>query len=117
MPRPRKLRFVCGLPNFTHFGNLEETNLLEKIIMSIDEYETICLIDLQKLTQEECAQQMNVARTTVQAIYNNARSKLADVIVNNKALQIEGGDYRLCDGKGPYCDGRGCHRRHRQGME
>jgi len=82
--------------------------------MTVDEYETIRLIDMEGFTQEECANQMNVARTTVQGIYFEARKKLAESLVNGKMLLIEGGEYRLCDGLGNGC-GRGC-RRHRRGM-
>lgn len=56
----------------------------ERIIMAVDEYETIRLIDLAGYTQEECAAQMGIARTTVQGIYNDARRKLADALVNGK---------------------------------
>ncbi len=51
---------------------------------------------------------MNVARSTVQGIYIEARKKLAESLVNGKVLSIEGGEYRLCDGLGNGC-GRGCH--------
>lgn len=66
--------------------------------MTVDEYETIRLIDLEGCTQEECARQMRIARSTVQMIYNEARRKSADCLVNGKPLIIEGGNYRLCDG-------------------
>ena len=52
---------------------------------------------------------MNVARSTVQGIYVEARKKLAESLVKGKILSIEGGEYRLCDGLGNSC-GRGCHR-------
>lgn len=81
--------------------------------MTVDEYETIRLIDLEGLTQEECAKQMNVARTTVQGIYAEARRKIAQSLVHGRVLLIEGGEYRLCEGPGAGC-GRGCHR-HRHG--
>ncbi len=80
--------------------------------MSVDEYETIRLIDWEGFTQEECAEQMDVARTTVQGIYFDARKKLSDALVNGKNLLIQGGRYRLCEDREKGC-GRGClHRRH-----
>ena len=68
------------------------------ICISVDEYETLRLIDKEGLSQEECGEQMEVARTTVQQIYNNARRKIAEALVEGAAIKIEGGDYRLCDG-------------------
>jgi predicted DNA-binding protein (UPF0251 family) len=68
--------------------------------MGVDEYEAIRLIDFEGFTQEECAARMNIARTTVQGIYETARKKLADTVVNGKILHIAGGEYRLCDGCG-----------------
>ena len=53
---------------------------------------------------------MRVARTTVQQIYNSARKKIADALVNGFAVKIEGGDYRLCDGKEKYCACGGCEK-------
>jgi len=84
--------------------------------MTVDEYETIRLIDLQGFTQEECAKQMNIARTTVQGMYNDARKKLAESLVNGKVLRIEGGDYKLCDGLEKSCGCSGC-RRHKLNKE
>lgn len=80
------------------------------ITMTVDEYETIRLIDLEGFTQEECANQMNIARTTVQGIYNDARRKLAQSLVNGKVLRIEGGDYKLCNGFEKSCSGGRCCR-------
>ena len=113
MPRPMKWRNVCCLPETNRFGPLgSSAGTCEHIVMTVDEYETVRLIDLEGLTQEECAAQMNVARTTVQGVYNTARQKIADSLVNGKALWIEGGEYRLCDGHGKNC-GRGHCGRHR----
>ena len=114
MPRPRKWRKVCSLPDSRKFGpldfNADEQN---RVVMMVDEYETIRLIDLEGFTQEECAKQMNVARTTVQGIYVEARKKLAESLVNNKVLVIEGGEYQLCEGLGKGC-GHGCRRHGRK---
>ncbi|NMA69391.1 MAG: DUF134 domain-containing protein [Desulfitobacterium sp.] len=113
MARPVKWRKVCCLPENSKFGPLDTDPNSERYVnMTVDEYETIRLIDLEGFTQEDCAKKMNVARTTVQGIYNNARKKLAKSLVNGKVLLIEGGQYRLCDGPGSGC-GHGCHRRRR----
>jgi predicted DNA-binding protein (UPF0251 family) len=98
MPRPRKRRRVCELPEtllFKPAGKpITET---EVVIISIDEYEVIRLIDLEGLNQEECAERMEVARSTIQRMYEEVKRKVADSIVNGKAFKIEGGDYKLCD--------------------
>lgn len=111
MARPRKRRRVCCMPQSNLFGSLNAAIDMEHIVtMTVDEYETIRLIDLEGFTQEECAKQMNIARTTVQGMYNTARKKLAESLVNGKALRIEGGEYKLCnEGENP-C-GNGCLRR------
>ena len=63
--------------------------------MSLDEFETIRLIDYQAKTQEQCAAEMNVARTTVTAIYDSARKKLAAALVEGRRIVISGGNYTL----------------------
>ena len=73
--------------------------------MELDEYECIRLIDLEGLTQEQCAAQMLVTRTTVTAIYESARKKLADALVNGKRLTISGGEVTVCE-HGTQCCGR-----------
>ena len=111
MSRPRKWRRVCCLPERDRFGPLGMTaDSADYVRMSVDEYETIRLIDLENMTQEECAGCMNIARTTVQGIYNEARRKVADSLVNGKLLWIEGGEYELCSGQEKPCGRRGCHR-------
>lgn len=114
MARPMKWRKVCCLPESNRFGPLDSAADAHHFVnMTVDEYETIRLIDLEGFTQEECAAQMKVARTTVQGIYVEARKKLAESLVNGKVLLIGGGEYRLCDGPGNGC-GRGCQRRNRE---
>ena len=110
MPRPIKWRNVCCLPKNNKFGPLNASGEGNSLTMTVDEYETIRLIDLEGFTQEECAKQMNVARTTVQGIYIEARRKLAESLVNGKILFINGGEYKLCDGLNGGC-GRGCCKR------
>lgn len=96
MPRPHRCRFIDKYPDYWSFApqDAEET---ETIIMSLDEYETIRLLDMESLKQEECAEKMGVARTTVTAIYESARKKIAECLVSGKTLRIEGGSYRLSE--------------------
>ena len=109
MPRPKKCRRVCAMPRCSSFGPLEGEGS-EPVGMALEEYETIRLIDLLGCTQEECAGQMGVARSTVQQVYDRARRKLALALVEGRRLVISGGDYMLCP-KAEGCAGRDCARR------
>lgn len=106
MPRPFKKRCVCSEPEHKCFGP-KNSNNTEELILSVDEYETIRLIDLENKTQEEASIQMEVARTTVQSIYTSARNKIADAMVNGKNLIIMGGDYVICPKNKSGC-AKGC---------
>ena len=111
MPRPRKWRRVCAAPRCTRFSPAHGQNKSGVVEMTVDEYETIRLIDWEGFTQEQCADQMEVARTTVQAIYQSARKRLADCIVNSRTLVINGGEYRICEHWNGCCGNGCCHRR------
>lgn len=110
MPRPKKWRQVCRMPGNDRFGPLMREQAGPTVILPVDEYETIRLIDLEGLTQEECAVRMNIARTTVQSMYDQARRKLADALVNGKDLHIQGGSYILCEQRGNACMNGACSR-------
>lgn len=96
MPRPRRCRCIENYPDHWTFAP-QDAEQKEIVVMSLDEYETIRLIDRTGLNQQACADRMGVARTTVTAIYNSARRKLAEVLVDGKQLRIEGGEYRLAE--------------------
>ena len=99
MPRPRKQRHVCCMPRNNEFVPVREGGQpADAVVITVDEYEAIRLIDHEGLSQEECSNSMNVARTTVQLIYASARQKIACAIVEGLRLRIEGGDYCLCSG-------------------
>lgn len=94
MARPQKCRKVCYEPEYALFLP-DGFPSSEIIILSIDEYEVIRLLDVEGFDQNQCAKQMGVARTTITQIYEVARKKIADAMVNGKTLKIQGGNYSL----------------------
>ncbi|MBR4038759.1 MAG: DUF134 domain-containing protein [Clostridia bacterium] len=112
MPRPSKRRRICDLPPCRRFEPCGAQEESLPVILTLDEYETIRLIDFLSLTQEQCAIQMCVARATVQAIYGSARAKIARSLVMGSPVEIGGGDVVLCErgdegGQCAVCPGRG----------
>ena len=98
MARKPQCRRIGGYPDCWIFSP-EESSKEMPVILNLDEYESIRLIDHENLTQEQCAQCMGVARTTVTAIYDSARKKLAAALVEGRTLRIGGGCYRIDNGK------------------
>ena len=82
----------------------------EPIVLTVDELETIRLIDKEHLSQEECGAQLGVGRTTAQKIYETARKKIADALVLGFALKIEG-EFQLCSGSTDSCYKKDCIKR------
>ena len=96
MPRATKCRKIWNFPD--HYSFIPEdadTDELETIVLSLDEYETIRLLDHESLNQEACAVRMGVARTTVTAMYESARKKMISAIVEGKRLRIAGGNIEI----------------------
>ncbi len=94
MARPTKWRKVEFIPVVQYFApcDVAENDLNENVIR-IEEIESIRLKDLEGMEQEECAEKMEVSRQTFQRILNVARAKLADSLINGKAIRIEGGNF------------------------
>lgn len=107
MARPIKCRRVCHFPEILEFSPTDGAKG-DPIILAIDEFETIRLIDKEGLSQEECGRQLEVGRTTVQRIYEIARKKLADALVSGRPLIIDGGDFTLCNGSTNACYKKQC---------
>ena len=110
MSRPRKCRRVCHFPEINEFSPIGEVSG-EPVILTIDEFETIRLIDKENLSQEECGVQLCVGRTTIQKIYESARKKLANALVLGLPIKIEGGDYCLCNGNVDFCYKSDCFKK------
>lgn len=112
MARPSKQRCICSVPCNLEFLPASPQNGLE-VRITFDEYETLRLLDLEKKSQAQCARRMNVSRTTVTRIYEKAREKIADALVNGRKIVIGGGDVILCREMKPECAGEAhcCHRK------
>ncbi len=103
MARPRKHKRICSLPDTKNYNiNVKSKDIID---ITVEEYEAVRLIDYVGLTQQECAKQMQVARSTITAIYDAARYKISDSIINNKQLKVDGGDFELCPNS-KYCCGK-----------
>lgn len=96
MARPSKNRFVCRIPNCQEFRPATSQADSVTLLLSVEEYEVLRLIDYVGRTQQEAADQMNASRATIQALYSQARKKLARFLVEGTNLHIQGGNYELC---------------------
>lgn len=106
MPRPQICRNISGQPSVVYFKPagvpLAE---LEESMLSIDEFEAIHLKDLDGKEQEECAKMMGISQPTFHRLILSARKKIADAIVNGKAIKIKGGNTKIAK-----MTHRGCYR-------
>lgn len=96
MGRQPLWRRVGIIPQVTYFKPRGIPLLhLQEACLSVEEVEAIRLKDMEGLEQEECAQKMNVSRTTFSRILGSARQKVADALLNGKAIKIEGGNFEM----------------------
>lgn len=98
MPRPFKSRSIMEKPLCCKFIP-EKIGEQGSVVLTLDEFEVIRKCDHERLSQENCAKQMQISRTTVQRIYASARIKIAEAFVLSKVLEIEGGPINVVDKK------------------
>jgi predicted DNA-binding protein (UPF0251 family) len=110
--RPPRCRRVSCVPEATYFKPAGvPMRMLEEVCLSVDEAEAIRLKDLEGLEQEEGADRMGISRPTFQRILFSGRHKVADALLNGKAVKIEGGHIELTTAALP-CSPTECRRRH-----
>ena len=98
MARPQKDRIVAFNPHVSYFKPRGIPLLeLDEIGLTVDGREAIRLADLQGMSHEEAGRLMGVSRATFGRIVQKARRAVADALINGKAINIEGGNYRLSD--------------------
>jgi len=96
MSRPPKCRRVAFLPNVTYFKPAGiPLRALEEVRLSVEEAEAVRLKDMEGLEQEQGAKKMNVSRPTFQRVLASGRQKIADALLNGKAIRIEGGNFEM----------------------
>lgn len=102
MVRPRKPRFVEEEPASEYFKPRGiPVGELEAVALSVDELEALKLVDRRGMSQVEAAERMEISRATLQRTLAGARKKVADALVDGKALEITGGEY-VTAGMGSY---------------
>jgi len=96
MPRPRICRRIFFNPKITHFkpAGITLSNLVESIL-TFDEIEAVRLIDFEEVDQSKAGKMMKISQPTLSRLLKSARKKIADSLINGKAIKIKGGDYKM----------------------
>ncbi len=94
MPRPRRLRRIWFCGNFFDFVPRNLT-CFDEVMLSVDEFEAIRLVDFEDMGQEKAAKKMKVSQPTLSRILRSARKKISDAIINGKGIKIQGGVYKM----------------------
>ena len=98
MVRPIKHRKIYNKPIIDLFKPAGiPLGQLQQICLTEDEFEAVRLADFEGLYQDQAAEQMNISRQTFGNILALAHRKIADSLVNAKALQIAGGTVTLVE--------------------
>jgi uncharacterized protein len=90
MPRPCKQRRVMGKPNSSYFkpAGIRMVDLVETSL-SLAEFEAIRLVDFEGISQTDAGIKMQVSQSTLSRILSSGRRRIADAIINGKAIKIE----------------------------
>jgi predicted DNA-binding protein (UPF0251 family) len=101
MPRPIRLRRVRHHLGFTHFRPVGvRLTAANEVILTIGEAEAIRLKDFEDMDQEKAAKKMNISQPTFARTIKTARKKVADAIINGKAIRIQGGRFEMVQARG-----------------
>lgn len=108
MPRPRRIRRIFFHPHIHHFKPVGiPLKSIQESILTHEETEAIRLMDHKNIEQAKAAKKMQVSQPTLSRILKSARKKLADALINGKAIKIQGGDFKMVQSRGM---GRGLRR-------
>ncbi len=95
MTRRTKCRTVDFLPQTDSFlpEGKDGSTATTEYVLKIEELEAMRLKDVEELSQEECAEKMNVSRQTFQKIIDSARKKVALALTGGAGIRIAGGSF------------------------
>lgn len=110
MPRRRCRRRISYIPRISHFAPVGGPIMPDEINLRLDEFEAIRLKDFEGLEQEKAAEKMDISQPTFHRLVLEARRKVADALVNNKIIKIQGGEYEMANGNVSRGLGRGLGR-------
>jgi uncharacterized protein len=88
--RNRRIQFPPVIKGMSVYGVRGRKS--NEVILRLEEYEAIRLLDYQNLTQEQAAVHMDVSRPTLTRIYEEARNKVATAFVEGRDILFRGGD-------------------------
>jgi len=90
--RPKKIRWIKCAPVERYFRPIcKPLSKLRGVNLTLDEFEAVRLADLEGLRQVDAAKRMRISRPTFSRIIASAHRKIADGLVNIKAIRIKGG--------------------------
>ncbi|MBS3076171.1 DUF134 domain-containing protein [Candidatus Pacearchaeota archaeon] len=90
MPRPRICRRIRGKPRCDYFKPAGiPMSKLNEIVLSLEEYEALRLVDYKDVEQVSAGKKMEISQPTFSRILSSARKKVAEAIVDGKAIRVE----------------------------
>ena len=96
MPRPQRFRRISFRPESLYFKPRGiPLSSLHEVVVGLDELEALRLADLEGMYQDAAATSMGVSRQTFARIVASARRKVAEALIEGKALKLEGGRVAL----------------------
>jgi uncharacterized protein len=96
LPRPKCCRNIGLMPeNISFKPEGVKASKFDEVLLTLDEFEAVRLAHYEGMYQEQAASMMNVSRPTFGRIIESALVKIADFLVNGKALSITGGEIFL----------------------
>ncbi len=93
MPRPRICRRVSASPNVALFKPAGiPGGELERLVLGVDEFEALRLVDFESLEQGQAALKMGISQPTLSRLVAEGRRKVSEALVLGKAIEINGGN-------------------------